>query len=148
MAIEKIYLTILSISHRFNTELVDEIVHIEGSNYYVITKSNDIETYLINDFNFICFPLSLNNILEINAPNLNISSIIATGKKNLKENEIKLEWYQTSHKLYNQNFGDGIFYMLCYFKRKGLILPKPVIFCISKYIQTSHIKTICELDIC
>ena len=36
----------------------------------------------------------------------------------IKENETILEWNQSSHKLYNQNFRDGIFYMLCYFKRK------------------------------
>ena len=146
MSKEKIYLTILGISDRFNTKLVEEIAHIAGCNYYVITNSNDIEKYLVNEFNFICFPLSFNNILEINAPNLSISSVIATGKKNLKENETILEWNQSSHKLYNQNFRDGIFYMLRYFKKKGLILPKPVIFCISKYIQTSHIKTFCEID--
>ena len=36
--------------------------------------------------------------------------------------------------------------MLCYFKKKRMTLPKPVIFCISKYIQTSHINIISEID--
>ena len=47
---EKIYLTILGISDQFNTELVEEIAHIEGSNYYVITKMGDIDKYLIKEF--------------------------------------------------------------------------------------------------
>ena len=82
MSKEKIYLTILGISERFNTDLVEEIAHIEGSNYYVITNNEDIENYLVNEFNYMCFPLSFNNILEINAPNLFIESVIGTGKKN------------------------------------------------------------------
>ena len=143
---EKIYLTILGISDQFNTELVEEIAHIEGSNYYVITKMGDIDKYLVKEFNYVCFPSSFNNILEINAPFLSINSVIGTGKKRINKNEVKLEWDQSSHKLYNKNFRDGIFYMLCYFKKKGKILPKPVILCISKYIQISHIKTISEMD--
>ena len=125
---EKIYLTILGISDQFNTELVEEIAHIEGSNYYVITKLEDIEKYLVKKFNYICFPSSFNNILEINAPFLSIDSVIGTGKKIINKNEVKLEWNQSSHKLYNKNFRDGIFYMLCYSKKKGKILVKPIIF--------------------
>ena len=143
---EKIYLTILGISDQFNTELVEEIAHIEGSNYYVITKMEDIEKYLVKEFNYVCFPSSFNNILEINAPFLSINSVIGTGKKKINKDDVKLEWNQSSHKLYNKNFRDGIFYMLCYFKKKGKILPKPIILCISKYIQTSHIKSISEMD--
>ena len=52
MSKEKIYLTILGISDRFNTELVEEIAHIEGSNYYAITNKEDIENYLVNEFNY------------------------------------------------------------------------------------------------
>ena len=146
MSKEKIYLTILGISDRFNTELVEEIAHIEGSNYYSITNKEDIENYLVNEFNYMCFPSSFDNILEINAPTLIIESVIGTGKKLLKKNSVELEWNQSNHKLYNQNFRDGIFYMFCYFKKKRMTLPKPVIFCISKYIQTSHINIISEID--
>ena len=94
----------------------------------------------------MCFPSSFNNILEINAPTIIIDSFIGTGKKKLKENKAGPERNQSNHKLYNKNFRDGIFYMLCYFKKKRMTLPKPVIFCISKYIQTSHINIISEID--
>ena len=143
---EKIYLTILGISENFNTELVEEIAHIEGSNYYVINNVTDIENYLVKDFNFVCFPSSFKNSLEINAPFLTIESVIGTGKKSIKKDEMKLEWNQDNHLLYDKNFRDGIFYMLCYFKKRNKILPKPVILCISKYIQTSHIKIISLID--
>ena len=146
MSKEQIYLTILGISNRFNTELADEVSNIKGSNYYVITNLEDIDKYLVHEFNYICFPTSFNNKIEINSPTLIVDSVIGTGKKKITKDKIELEWNQDTHKLYNQNFKDGIFCLLYYFKKKGKILPKPVIFCISKYIQTIYIKTISEIE--
>ena len=146
MSKEKIYLTILGISNQFNTELAGEVSNIKGSNYYVITNLEDIDKYLVHEFNYICFPTSFSNKIEINSPSLIIESIIGTGKKKITKDIIELEWNQENHKLYNQNFKDGILCMLYYFKKKGISLPKPVILCISKYIQTTYIKTISEID--
>ena len=36
--------------------------------------------------------------------------------------------------------------MLLYFKRKGKVLPKPVILCISQFLKTFHRKTISEIN--
>ena len=146
MSEEKIYLTILGISNRFNTELAEEVSNIKGSNYYVITNLEDIDKYLVHEFNYICFPTSFNNKIEINSPSLIIDSVIGTGKKKIIKDKIELEWNQETHKLYNQNFKDGILCLLYYFKKKGKILPKPVILCISKYIQATYIKTISEIE--
>jgi uncharacterized protein YegL len=143
---EKIYLTILGISNSFNTELVEEIAHIKGSNYYVITKVEEIEKYLVNEFNYICFPNCFDMKLEIFAPFLNVKSIIGTGMKNLKKDKIELEWNLENHKLFNDDIKQIIFFLLCYFKRKNQILPKPVIFSIVQFLQKNGIKTISEVN--
>ena len=145
---EKIYLTILGISNSFNTELVEEIAHIKGSNYYVITKVNEIEKYLVNEFNYICFPNCFDMKLEIFAPFLNVKSIIGTGMKDFKKErgKIELEWNLENHKLFEKEIKQIIFFLLCYFKRKNQTLPKPVIMCIVQFLQKNGIKTISEIN--
>ena len=84
MSDNDIYLTILGISEQFNTVLTENISKIKGCNYYVILNDTDMKKYLIDEFNYICFPLSYNEKLEIISPNIKIRSIIGTGNKEIK----------------------------------------------------------------
>ena len=146
MADNNIFLTILGISESFNTELTESISKIKGCNYYIILNERDMKKYLIDEFNYICFPLSFNEKLEILSPFLKVKSIIGTGFKELKESNENIEWDTSTHKLFDKEFQQSIFLLLLYFKRKGKILPKPVIFCISQFLKKLHKKTISEIN--
>ena len=146
MADNNIFLTILGISESFNTELTESISKIKGCNYYIILNARDMKKYLIDEFNYICFPLSFNEKLEILSPFLKVKSIIGTGYKELKESKENIEWDTNTHKLFDKEFQQNIFFLLLYFKRKGKILPKPVILCISQFLKKSHKKTISEIN--
>ena len=146
MADNNIFLTILGISESFNTELTESISKIKGCNYYIILNATDMKKYLIDEFNYICFPLSFNEKLEILSPFLKVKSIIGTGYKELKESKENIEWDTNTHKLFDKEFKQSIFLLLLYFKRKGKILPKPVILCISQFLKKSHKKTISEIN--
>ena len=146
MAENNIFLTILGISESFNTGLTELISKEKGCNYYVILNDTDMKKYLIDEFNYICFPLSFNEKLEILSPFLKVKSIIGTGFKSLEEKKENVEWHLDTHKLFDKEFKDNIFFLLLYFKRKGKILPKPVILCISQFLKTFHRKTISEIN--
>ena len=146
MAENNIFLTILGISESFNTELTEKVSKIKGCNYYVILNESDMKKYLIDEFNYVCFPLSFNEKLEILSPFLKIKSIIGTGNKEFQEKKEDIEWSTRTHKLFDKQFKQNIFFMLLYFKRKGKILPKPVILCISQFIKQMHKKTISEIN--
>ena len=146
MANNDIFLTILGISDSFNTELTELVSKEKGCNYYIILNDTDMKKYLIDEFNYICFPLSFNEKLEIISPFLKVKSIIGTGFKSLEEKKENIEWHTETHKLFDKEFKDNIFFLLLYFKRKGKILPKPVILCISQFIKTFHRKTISEVN--
>ena len=146
MSDNNIYLTILGISESFNTNLTELISKMKGCNYYIILNEADMKKYLIDEFNYICFPLSFNEKLEIISPFLKIKSIIGTGYKQLTEKKEDLEWNTDTHKLFDKEFKQNIFFLLLYFKRKGKILPKPVILCISQFIKKMHTKTISQIN--
>jgi len=146
MADNNIFLTILGISESFNTELTESISKIKGCNYYIILNDKDMKKYLIDEFNYICFPLSFNEKLEILSPFLKVKSIIGTGYKELKERKENIEWDTNTHKLFDKEFKQNIFFLLLYFKRKGKILPKPAILCISQFLKEMHKKTISEIN--
>ena len=146
MSNENIFLTILGISESFNTDLTELISKIKGCNYYVILNDSDMKKYLIDEFNYICFPLSFNEKLEILAPFLKIKSVIGTGDKALTEKKEDIMWDTSTHKLFDNEFKQSIFFLLLYFKRKGKVLPKPVILCISQFIKEMHKRTISEIN--
>ena len=146
MSNENIFLTILGISESFNTDLTELISKIKGCNYYVILNDTDMKKYLIDEFNYICFPLSFNEKLEILAPFLKIKSVIGTGDKALTEKKEDIMWDTSTHKLFDNEFKQSIFFLLLYFKRKGKVLPKPVILCISQFIKEMHKRTISEIN--
>ena len=102
MADNNIFLTILGISESFNTELTESISKIKGCNYYIILNARDMKKYLIDEFNYICFPLSFNEKLEILSPFLKVKSIIGTGYKELKESKENIEWDTNTHKLFDK----------------------------------------------
>ena len=105
---------------------------------------DEIEKYLVNEFNYICFPNCFDMRLEIFAPFLSVKSIIGRGMKKFKKVKIELEWNLENHKLFNNEIKQNIFFLLFYFKRKNQILPKPVIMCIVQFLQKNGIKTISE----
>ena len=133
MADNNIFLTILGISEEFNTGLTEIVSKIKGCNYYVILNDTDMKKYLIDDFNYVFFPLSFNEKLEIIS--LKIKSIIETGYKELKEQKEDVEWNTDTHEIFDKEFRQGIFFLLLYFKRKGKVLPKPVILCICQFMK-------------
>ena len=146
MTDNNIFLTILGISESFNTGLTETISKIKGCNYYIILNDTDMKKYLIDEFNYICFPLSFNEKLEILSPFLKVKSIIGTGYKEFKEKKENIEWSTDTHILFNKELKQNIFFLLLYFKRKGKVLPKPVILCISQFLKKMHKKTISQIN--
>ena len=63
-----------------------------------------MKKYLVDEFNYICFPLSFNEKLEILSPFLKVKSIIGTGFKSLEEKKENVEWHLDTHKLFDKEF--------------------------------------------
>ena len=51
-------ITIMAISSDSNLTLADKLFHFKGCNYFAITKSSDLETFLVKNFNYAFFPHS------------------------------------------------------------------------------------------
>ena len=131
---EGIYVTILGISSSFRTDLAEMTSHIKGANYVVIKESKDINKYLVEDFEYLCFPDATDISLEITTPYIKIERIVGSGKEGIEDIYAKGEWNLDQHKFYSDDFKQKIFFLLLYFKRKNMTLPKPVIFILNEYM--------------
>ena len=131
---EGIYITILGISSSFRTDLAEMTSHIKGANYVVIKESKDINKYLVEDFEYLCFPDATDISLEITTPYIKIERIVGSGKEGVEDIYAKSEWNLDQHKFYSDDFKQKIFFLLLYFKRKNMTLPKPVIFTLSEFM--------------
>ena len=83
---------ILGIAYNFRTDLAEVISHIKGANYVVIENIEDIQKYLVVDFEYLCFPDATNITLKVTTPYIKINRIVGSGKKGIKEYIDKSHW--------------------------------------------------------
>ena len=142
---EGIYITILGISSNFRTDLAEMTSHIKGANYVVIKETKDINKYLVEDFEYLCFQNATDLTLEVTSPYLKIERVVGSGKEGVEEKYEKSDWNLEQHKFYSDDFKQKIFFLLLYFKRKNMILPKPVILTLSEFMVPGVKKEISKI---
>ena len=145
ISLEGIYITILGISSNFRTDLAEMTSHIKGANYVVIKESKDINKYLVEDFEYLCFQNATDLTLEVTTPNIKIERIVGSGKEGIEKIFEKSDWNLEQHKFYSDDFKQKIFFLLLYFKRKNMILPKPFILTLSEFMVPGVKKEISKI---
>ena len=145
IAKEGIYVTILGISNEFRTDLAELTSNIKGANYVVIKESKDIIKYLVEDFEYLCFQNASDLSFEVITPYIRIERIVGSGKESVGQMYEKGAWNLEQHKFYSDDFKQKIFFLLLYFKRKDMILPKPFIFILCEFLVPGVKKEITKL---
>ena len=145
IAKEGIYVTILGISNEFRTDLAELTSNIKGANYVVIKESKDIIKYLVEDFEYLCFQDASDLSFEVISPYIRIERIVGSGKESVEQMYEKGAWNLEQHKFYSDDFKQKIFFLLLYFKRKDMILPKPFIFILCEFLVPGVKKEITKL---
>jgi Mg-chelatase subunit ChlD len=145
IAKEGIYVTILGISNEFRTDLAELTSNIKGANYVVIKESKDIIKYLVEDFEYLCFQNASDLTFEVITPYIRIERIVGSGKESVEQMYEKGAWNLEQHKFYSDDFKQKIFFLLLYFKRKDMILPKPFIFILCEFLVPGVKKEIIKL---
>ena len=145
ISLEGIYITILGISSKFRTDLAEMTSHIKGANYVVIKEIKDINKYLVEDFEYLCFQSATDLSLEVTSPYLKIERIVGSGKEGIEEKYEKSDWNLEQHKFYSDDFKQKIFFLLLYFNRKNMILPKPVILTLCEFMVPGVKKEISKI---
>ena len=145
ISLEGIYITILGISSEFRTDLAEMTSHIKGANYVVIKEIKDINKYLVEDFEYLCFQSATDLSLEVTSPYIKIERIVGSGKEGVEEKYEKSDWNLDQHKFYSDDFKQKIFFLLLYFNRKNMILPKPVILTLCEFMVPGVKKEISKI---
>jgi hypothetical protein len=74
----------MAISSESNLSLADKLSHFKGCNYFPITKSSDLETFLVKNFNYIFFPIAYDTKIKINS---NVQILKCVGGENTMSDE-------------------------------------------------------------
>ena len=80
-------ITIMAISSESNLILADKLSHFKGCNYFTITKSTDLENYLVKHFNYTFFPIAYNTKIKIYSGNSKIVKCLGGDQEVLDEYE-------------------------------------------------------------
>ena len=73
---KNISITIIAISSESNISLANKVSHFKGCNYFPITKTEELEDYLVKNFNYIFFPIAHETKLTIKSENATILKCI------------------------------------------------------------------------
>ena len=119
--------------------------NIKGANYVVIKEIKDINKYLVEDFEYLCFQDASDLIFEVTTPYIKIERIIGSGKEGVEQSLDKSGWNSEQHKYYTDEFKQKIFLLLLYFKKKNMLLPKPVIFTLAEFLVPGVKKEITKI---
>lgn len=84
-------ITIIAISSESNTELAYQLSLQKGCNYFSVQKDDDLENFLVKNFENICFPIAYDFFIEFESNDMIIDKCFGTGYdlliKENKENE-------------------------------------------------------------
>ena len=84
-----IQLTIILIGEASDPKIASEVCYEKGCNYYTFTKEEDIETYIDNHFNFMCFPHSYDFDVIYTSTHSKIVKCIGVGPTNIDKTKVK-----------------------------------------------------------
>ena len=82
-----IYITIIAISSNSNLTLTDKVCKYKGCNYFSITQSSDLETFLVKYYNYIFFPIAHELKLTVKSENSHIIKCIGADNEFTDEYE-------------------------------------------------------------
>lgn len=88
-----ISITIMAISSESNLSLADKLCHFKNCNYFPICKSSELETYLVNNFKYIFFPVDYDTKLTIKSDDAQILKCLGGGNEIIDEYENKFNDY-------------------------------------------------------
>ena len=121
--------TIMAISSESNITLADKVCHFPGCNYFTVTKSSELEDYLVKNYNYIFFPIAYQTKMTVKSENAKIIKCI--GDKNNILDELDKDKNNDLYKENNMIFDFGTAFsseMLLYgdktYSKGGLILLK------------------------
>ena len=122
----KVPCTIIAISSESNTILADKLCHFPGCNYFTVVKSSDLENYLVQNFQFIFFPIAYETKLTVTSENSKIIKCIGDDKNILDEigqrkNEVNDNKIQFD---FGTSFSSQIMILDKMYSKGGLILLK------------------------
>ena len=83
---KNIEITIIGISQDANSHLAQIVAYEKGCNYYNVLNENDLERYLVKQFNYICFPYAYNLKINFKSDDLKIIECIGAGDKKNEDN--------------------------------------------------------------
>ena len=110
-----IHTSIIGIGIKFNSELTDEVTKNRGSNYMCITKGDDLQKTIVDEFHYNFLPITFDVNMTANCTNFDISDVYGTPfETEKKEASItQASWKTSLHRFYPSKFKIqyGIFYV-------------------------------------
>ena len=79
-----ILITVLSIDSSSNSSLYEKLSELKGCNYYFILNERDMEKYLVQQLNYICFPALYDMKIKYNSNDADLIRTIGCGQENEK----------------------------------------------------------------
>lgn len=138
-----LYVSFVGIGMNFKAELAEQVSKHKGSNYFCITKEDELRKTIVDNFDWNFFPAAFNVAVTEQSDMLELESVYGTPYDTQNE-VLEAEWTPDTHRFYPQNFKSTVScFLLC--AQRIIPLPMPALQSIFSFLS-SGVRSVIHVD--
>merc|ERR1719379_1135175 len=94
------YVSFVGIGTGYNSELAEEVTKHPGANYFCITRDEEMQKVVVDDFEYNFFPAGFDVQVTYQSDAFDLLSVYGTPFDTTEE-ELEPGWHPTTHRLYS-----------------------------------------------
>jgi hypothetical protein len=140
-----LYVSFVGIGMDFNAALAEQVTHHRGANYFCITRDEELQKVIVDDFDWNFFPAAFEVEIAQQSDAFELVGVYGTPFDTEKEVVVS-DWGPDSHKFYSSEFKDRAKeLLLCSLRQTPHGLPAPALQATLSYLD-SDVRTIIRVD--
>lgn len=138
-----LYVSFVGIGMNFKAGLAEQVSKHKGSNYFCITKEDELHKTIVDNFDWNFFPAAFNVAVTEQSDILELESVYGT-PYDTQDEVLEAEWTPDTHRFYPQNFKSTVScFLLCV--QRIIPLPMPALQSIFSFLS-SGVRSVIRVD--
>ncbi|CAJ1336903.1 unnamed protein product [Effrenium voratum] len=139
-----LYVSFVGIGMRFNARLAEEVTKHQGANYFCITRQEELQKTIVDNFDWNFFPAAFDVELTHQSDSFQLASVYGT-PFDLREELLESDWMPDAHRFYPADFKARVKTLLLCLRRHSLALPMPALQNVCGFLSCG-VRSITRVD--
>lgn len=139
-----LFVSFVGIGKNFKAGLAEEVTKHKGSNYFCITREEELQKTIVENFDWNFFPVGFDVEVTQQSDSLQLISVYGT-PYDTREEVLEAEWMPDAHRFYPRDFKSTVSTFLLCMQRSHMALPMPAMQSIFSFLS-SGVRSVIRVD--